>query len=1137
MWLGSGASFVNVPNLVMSTSLGMSIGKNRYNLLNTTAGEARRLGDSPNLNLDEIKNPNAELGSLGLDGNGSIVLEGGLITVDRNLLIDASRGNVKSIAGTSTTLQSGVAIRIAGQKISMNNITVSSGTQGEMGTIDVRLNSDGSTGEQGSVEMNGASLKAHNIGVSGGVIGVKNSRFEAPLGSIELLANNRSGEESRLSLSNSVLDVSNHRAPKAENQADSNPTAGSRLSSGAFNQVPHIVVASKGDITINQGLLDASSSVEDITSKDLSPNTRATQPATDRSGYIYMQARNGIALESSRILADSSSNLAGQIRLLVDGEDATGGIRVNKSRVSTSYGMGDGKVALTSSAGIGIRDSELLALSNHFPIVDGQSYAELDFEGVTQSRPLAFKGGEIILTNRSSQKGISIDRSRLLALQSTGGGGLRSDLLELRKNEVGYPVGYFGDTDAFTWGYDGDRSGGRIRITSSAGISISNLSLLDVSSRDKSSQKVENIAGAISLVNSKNGEIKISSADLLGRSGSALDKFNREHKAGFVTANNNGTIRISDSKIDVSNATSADVMPSDDGIEIPSIGIFSLSQLDFSGTTNLDASYERILDGQPVVDGFLDLYPITVRPSDDRLITKPNFTIASPVPTNEDFSTSLQLLDDLFQSQFLEELSPKRQLEPARLIESSPSASPIFVNQLQLSLPSVAYVQEPIAVELGGGDPGRTFLEWQKRTLQSTAQGLGLPSGSGKLRSIPDLQAALTQAAKASPPELSPTIRPYSPAILHLQRDDQPSGLTRITAILLIAQGEPISRSIDLPRADLDAWIRRFQRQLSRRQPSGASPAGDPSARKLSQILIDPLLPTLRQQGITALLMEVDRGLQAIPYGALPVDGRLLGDTFAITITPSLGLIDLDPSLQADRGTDGQMLLAGATDFSNGLEPLPMVRQELQALAAEHRSTLLLNDGFTASALKQRALATDVHRLHIATHASFLPGQSTAGLLYTPTAALSLADLGRSLRSRSSTSPLELISLSGCVTALGDEKSELGFVGMALQAGARSGLGTLWEVDDAATAAFFIQFYRYLQLGLAKDLAFQATQRAFLNGDVQLQGDRLVGPAQLAGPSKTVLLSGLSRQEHTLFSQGLSHPYYWAGMVLTGSPW
>jgi CHAT domain-containing protein len=108
---------------------------------------------------------------------------------------------------------------------------------------------------------------------------------------------------------------------------------------------------------------------------------------------------------------------------------------------------------------------------------------------------------------------------------------------------------------------------------------------------------------------------------------------------------------------------------------------------------------------------------------------------------------------------------------------------------------------------------------------------------------------------------------------------------------------------------------------------------------------------------------------------------------------------------------------------------------------------------------------------------------------------------------------------------------------MALQAGARSGLGTLWEVDDAATAAFFIQFYRYLKLGLPKDQALQATHRAFLQGDVQLQGDRLVGPDHLAGSARSTLVSGLSREEQTLFSQGLNHPYYWAGMVLTGSPW
>jgi CHAT domain-containing protein len=216
---------------------------------------------------------------------------------------------------------------------------------------------------------------------------------------------------------------------------------------------------------------------------------------------------------------------------------------------------------------------------------------------------------------------------------------------------------------------------------------------------------------------------------------------------------------------------------------------------------------------------------------------------------------------------------------------------------------------------------------------------------------------------------------------------------------------------------------------------------------------------------------------------------------------------------------------------------MPMVLQELMAVAQVYPSTLLLNDAFSTASLMDNALSPGLRQLHIATHTDFRPGQTSTGLLYTPKTALSLTELGRHLRSRSSSSPLDLIALSGCVTALGDEQSELGFVGMALQAGARSGLGTLWEVDDAGTAAFFIQFYRYLKLGLAKDQALQATRQAFLHGDVQLQGDRLLGPNELMGTAKSTLVSGLSREEQTLFSQGLSHPYYWAGMVLSGSPW
>lgn len=523
-------------------------------------------------------------------------------------------------------------------------------------------------------------------------------------------------------------------------------------------------------------------------------------------------------------------------------------------------------------------------------------------------------------------------------------------------------------------------------------------------------------------------------------------------------------------------------------------------------------------------------------------------TMPVPIPT----SFLANVVKDRINQNF-SELQNAYGIPPANgLAKQNPNLSPgqfLPGNPVQFnhSLPSGN--NQSVSILIDQNSASSQFLEYQNRTLLETSKALGLPTGSGKLRSIADLQQRLTLASKLAPSldlsarlKVSPALiesqpktintstRPYTPAIVHLQRNDEASGQTRITAILLTAQGEPISRSTKVARADLDGWIKGFQRQLSRRSPL-PDPTRDPG-EPLAKALISPLLPLLRAQGVTALLLEVDRGLQAVPYGALPVEGRPLGDLFALTITPSLGLIELDPGQRSYRG---QMLLAGASQFSNGLAPLPMVRQELQALAQEHSSQLLLDGSFTPTALIDQVLGSNVNQLHIATHANFLPGQT--GVLYTPTTTLSLADLGRRLRSRNSSYPLDLISMSACLTALGDEQSELGFVGMALQAGARSGLGTLWEVDDTATAAFFIELYRFLKVGLTKDQALQATQQAFRLGQVRLQGDRLVGPDPRTGQAESILVAGLSREEQILFAQGLNHPYYWAGMILTGSPW
>ena len=67
----------------------------------------------------------------------------------------------------------------------------------------------------------------------------------------------------------------------------------------------------------------------------------------------------------------------------------------------------------------------------------------------------------------------------------------------------------------------------------------------------------------------------------------------------------------------------------------------------------------------------------------------------------------------------------------------------------------------------------------------------------------------------------------------------------------------------------------------------------------------------------------------------------------------------------------------------------------------------------------------------------------------------------------------------------------MGLAGLALQAGSKSAIGSLWYVDDLATSAFFSQFYRYLSRGVSKSTALTWTQRDFASGKIKLKAQML----------------------------------------------
>lgn len=379
--------------------------------------------------------------------------------------------------------------------------------------------------------------------------------------------------------------------------------------------------------------------------------------------------------------------------------------------------------------------------------------------------------------------------------------------------------------------------------------------------------------------------------------------------------------------------------------------------------------------------------------------------------------------------------------------------------------------------------------------------------------------------ALPSPP--SAVFRPeaYTPAGLRLTftplRGDKSKGF--LDLVLIPIQGDVVGKRVDVETATLRDLLGKFYSQLATQEVFDLADPKLP-ARQLHALLIAPIAADLQRLGITTLLISTDTTLQAIPFAALTDGQRYFGQQYAFSLTPSLRLTPLQPP-----ETRGRLrtLVAGASKFAD-MVPLPLVPQELNQLRPGNPD-LYLNSAFTPSLLINAAADPSIKRVHLATHAEFLPGGPTQSKIYTGSRPITLAEFA-TLRQRRLGNPLDLFTISACRTALGDTQSELGFAGLALQAGARTAVGTLWYLDDVATSAFFVQFYRYLDLGLPKAEALQATRLAFATGKVHLQGDRVVGETG-------ELLSGLTADQRARISNGMKHPYYWAGISMLGSAW
>jgi CHAT domain-containing protein len=291
---------------------------------------------------------------------------------------------------------------------------------------------------------------------------------------------------------------------------------------------------------------------------------------------------------------------------------------------------------------------------------------------------------------------------------------------------------------------------------------------------------------------------------------------------------------------------------------------------------------------------------------------------------------------------------------------------------------------------------------------------------------------------------------------------------------LLLSTPEGLKRFTAQVGADtLTDEVRAFRRRLEKRTTHQYLP----HAKKLYEWIILPIEAELKRQNIDTLVIVPDGALRTIPMAALYDGKQFLGARYALATTPGLTLTDPRPIERQNV----QLLITGLTESVQGFPALPYVAQEIESIRKMYGGTVLQDQDFVAQKMEKALADKSYSIVHIASHAQF-DRDITKTFLLTYDSKLSMDSLENFLGlAKFREEGVELLTLSACQTAAGDDRAALGLAGVAIKAGARSALATLWTVNDPASALLVSEFYRQLlDPSVSKAKALQQAQLKLL---------------------------------------------------------
>ena len=300
--------------------------------------------------------------------------------------------------------------------------------------------------------------------------------------------------------------------------------------------------------------------------------------------------------------------------------------------------------------------------------------------------------------------------------------------------------------------------------------------------------------------------------------------------------------------------------------------------------------------------------------------------------------------------------------------------------------------------------------------------------------------------------------------------------------------------TVPISQNDLQATVGRLRSLLEKRTTNEYLRP----ARELYDLLMTPIAADLEAAAPRTVVFIHDGALRKVPMAALYDGQEFLIQKYPLAVSPGLSITE---RTAFDRSNTNALLM-GLTHPRHSFPALPNVAREIEIVSSLlSEVTVLLDAEFTFRNFVDRIRNTfkPYEMVHIATHGQFgVDARHTFLVAYDEL--IPVRHLDRAIRNRFVEDgypfdrPIQLLVLSACQTASGDSRSALGMGGVAVRAGAKTALATLWSIDDADIVPLIETFYREL-LPSGKTIA-EALQAAQLQaiGDFQTKHPAVWSP-------------------------------------------